>query len=106
MMLPIPLTFDVSLGFKCGGRRGERKTVNGAVNLRKRPKEPAQRQGKSRLCNAGETSKSFNDKKTDAINISFEQHVMLDDDIELSAMAVALSQIGFVNAVHGTVTYG
>lgn len=25
-------------------------------------------------------SKSFNDKKTDVINISFEWHVMLDDD--------------------------
>lgn len=31
---------------------------------------------------------------------------MLDDDIELSAMAVAQSQIEFVNAVHGCVTYG
>ena len=51
-------------------------------------------------------SKSFNDKKTDAINIRFEWHVMLDDDTKLSDMAVAQSQIEFVNAVHGRVTYG
>lgn len=31
---------------------------------------------------------------------------MLDDDTKLSDMAVAQSQIEFVNAVHGRVTYG
>lgn len=40
-----------------------------------------------------EASKTFNDKKTDAINISFERHVMLDDDTKLSDMAVTQSQI-------------
>lgn len=31
---------------------------------------------------------------------------MLDDDTKLSDMAVPQSQIEFVNAVHGRVTYG
>ena len=51
-----------------------------------------------------EASKSFNDKKTNAINIRFERHVMLDDDTELPDMAVTQSYIEFVNAAHGYVT--
>lgn len=99
-MPPIPVTCDVSLGFKCGDRRGRREKVNGAVNLRK-----TQRRSSTLQCRR-EASKSFNVEKTDAINISFERHVMLDDDTKLSDMAVTQSQIEFVNAVHGRVTYG
>lgn len=53
-----------------------------------------------------EASKSFNDKETDAINMRFELHVMLDDDTKLSDMAIARSETEFVNAAHGCVTYG
>lgn len=35
VMPSIPLTCDVSLGLKCGGRTEEREKVNDAVNLRK-----------------------------------------------------------------------
>lgn len=43
-----------------------------------------------------EASKSFNDKKTDAINISFERHAMSGDDTKLSDMTGAQSQTRFV----------